>query len=212
VKHRLTIGCLALLCAFTGASFAQQSPRFPQLKPEQLTPEQKAYADDIAKEPRKANYNNPPYNVYLRNPEFGARATAVTDYLRWNTALPARLSEFTILIAARQTSSDYEWYVHYPLAIKAGLDPKIAAALAQNKTPDGMKDDEAAIYDLAMEIDRDKKLSDATYHKTVAKFGERGVIDIVGIIGYYHFVSIILIAGDAVPGPGDMPKLQPLAK
>jgi 4-carboxymuconolactone decarboxylase len=147
---------------------------FAPLAPDQLTQEQKAWADSIAAPPRNAKFTNPPYRAYIRNPELAPRLTSLTDYLRWKTILPARLSELAILITARQWTAQYEWFAHYPLALKAGLDPQVADAIAHGVRPDKMKDDESALYDLAMALYRDKKVSDSVYKTALDKFGERG--------------------------------------
>jgi 4-carboxymuconolactone decarboxylase len=193
-------------------SVAQDSSRFPALRLDQLTPEQKKWADDIAAPPRNAKFSNPPYNEYIRSPELAARASALSDYLRWHTSLPPRLSEFAILIAARQWTQQYEWHQHYPLAIKGGLDPKILADMIVGKRPGEMKDDETILYDFVTQLYRDKNVSDAAYDAAVAKFGERGVMDLIGIVGYYDLVSMTLIAAKAAPPKDDVPVLQPFAK
>ena len=87
-----------------------------------MTPPQKAWADAIAVPPRNAKFGNPPYRAYIRNPDLAPRLSALSDYLRWNTSLPPRLSELAILITARQWTAQYEWFAHYPLALKGGLD------------------------------------------------------------------------------------------
>ena len=108
---------------------AEDVTRFAPLKAEELSPPQKAWADMIAAPPRNAKFNNPPYRAYIRNPELAPRLTAMSEYLRWNTSLPPRLSELAILITARQWTAQYEWAVHYPLAIKgAGADEEVARA------------------------------------------------------------------------------------
>jgi 4-carboxymuconolactone decarboxylase len=150
--------------------------------------------------------------VYLRSPELAPRLSALSDYVRWGSSLPPRLSEFAILLAARQWTQQYEWHQHYPLAIKGGLDAKILANLALGNRPDGMKDDETALYNFVTEIYRDKNVSDATFQAAIAKFGERGVVDLIAIIGYYDLVSMTLIASQAAPPKDDVPVLQPLAK
>ena len=177
------------------------------MKAEQLNPEQKKWADMIAAPPRNAKFVNPPYRAYIYNPDLANRLTAMSEYLRWNTSLPPRLSELAILITARQWTAQYEWYAHYPLALKGGLDAKIADAIADGKRPDGMKEDEAALYDLASELYRDKKVSDPVYKAALGQFGERGIMDIIGIIGYYDLVSMTLITMQAGP-PDD--KVKPL--
>jgi 4-carboxymuconolactone decarboxylase len=152
MKRLSLIAFVMISLAMAAPSRAQESTRFPPLKPEEMTPAQKSWADLISAPPRNAKFVNPPYRAYIRNPELATRLSALADYLRWNSSLPPRLSEFAILITARQWTAQYEWYAHYPLAIKGGLDPKIAADLAADRRPEAMKDDEAAVYDLATEI------------------------------------------------------------
>src|SRR3954471_3449710 len=153
---------LAALVAVTisGAGRAAEPTRFIPLKPDELTPLQKEWADAITSPPRNAKFTNLPYRAYIRNPELAPRLSAMSDYLRWNSSLPARLSELAILITARQWTAQYEWFAHYPLAMKAGLDPQVAKDIASGVRPQAMKDDEAALYDLAMALYRDKKVSD----------------------------------------------------
>jgi len=204
---------LALVVLFAVASSeagrAAEPTRFTPLKPDELTPAQKEWADAIAVPPRNAKFTNPPYRAYIRNPELAPRLSAMSDYLRWNSSLPARLSELAILITAREWTAQYEWFAHYPLALKGGLDPKVADAIAAGKRPDSMKDDEAALYDLATSLYRDKKVSDPVYKAALEKFGESGIMDIIGIIGYYDLVSMTLITMQA-EAPNDSVKPLPV--
>jgi 4-carboxymuconolactone decarboxylase len=197
MKTLLAVVSLAALVAAPQSSSAEDIVRFPPLKAEELTPPQKAWAEMIAPPPRNAKITNPPYRAYVRNPDLAPRLSALSDYLRWNTSLPPRLSELAILITARQWTAQYEWFAHYPLALKGGLDPKVAGDIAAGKRPDNMKDDEAALYDLAIALYRDKKVSDPVYKAALDKFGERGIMDIIGIIGYYDLVSMTLITMEA---------------
>ena len=173
-----------------------------------MTPDQKKWADTITAPPRNGKFANPPYRAYIRSPELATRLTPLSDYLRWNTSLPARLSELAILITARHWTAQYD----YPLAIKAGLDPGVAADIAAGKRPAGMKEDEAAVYDLAMQLYRDKNVSDGAYKAALSHFGERGIMDIIGIIGYYDLVSMTLIAMQAEPPNNSVTPLPPLPK
>ena len=157
-------------------------------------------------------HGNPPYRAYIRSPDLAPRLSALSEYLRWNTSLPPRLSELAILITARQWTAQYEWFAHYPLALKGGLDPKIAGDIAAGKRPDNMKDDEAALYDLATALYRDKKVSDPVYKAALEKFGERGIMDIIGIIGYYDLVSMTLITMQAGAPNDSVPPLPVLSK
>ena len=197
MRNLLAAYCLATLIATPQISRADDITRFAPLKAEELNPAQKAWADMIAAPPRNAKFTNPPYRAYIRNPDLAPRLTAMSEYLRWNTSLPPRLSELAILITARQWTAQYEWFAHYPLALKGGLDPKVANDIAAGKRPDNMKDDEAALYDLATALYRDKKVSDPVYKAALDQFGERGIMDIIGIIGYYDITSMTLITMQA---------------
>src|ERR1700733_13463547 len=197
MKALLAALSMATLIVTAAASRAEDITRFAPLKPDELSPAQKTWADMIAAPPRNAKFGSPPYRAYIRNPELAPRLSALSDYLRWNSSLPPRLSEFAILLTARQWTAQYEWFAHYPLALKAGLDPKVAGDIAAGKRPDTMKDDEAALYDLATALYRDKKVSDPVYKAALDKFGERGIMDIIGIMGYYDLVSMTLITMQA---------------
>ena len=214
MKNLFSAGILAvlILIAIPSAGRAEDATRFAPLKAEEMTPPQKAWADAIAVPPRNAKFGNPPYRAYIRNPDLAPRLSALSDYLRWNTSLPPRLSELAILITARQWTAQYEWFAHYPLALKGGLDPKVADAIAAGKRPDNMKDDEAALYDLAMGLYRDRKVSDSVYKAALEKFGERGIMDIIGIIGYYDLVSMTLITMQAEAPNDSVPPLPALPK
>jgi 4-carboxymuconolactone decarboxylase len=120
------------------------------------------------------------------------RAQKLGEYLRFNTSIPPRLNEFAILITARHWSTPVEWIGHYQLAMKAGLDPAVAADLAQGRRPTGMKDDEAIVYQFCKEIHENKAVSDATFKAAVDKFGERGVMDLIGVTGYYTMLAMVL--------------------
>jgi 4-carboxymuconolactone decarboxylase len=213
MKKQLIAAAMAALLAMPQFGRAEDITRFAPLKADELSPAQKAWADMIAPPPRNAKVGSPPYRAYVRNPELAPRLSALSDYLRWNTSLPPRLSELAILITARHWTVQYEWFAHYPLALKGGLDPKVLGDIAAGKRPEGMRDDEAALYDLATALYRDKKVSDPVYQAALGKFGERGVMDIIGILGYYDLVSMTLITMQADAPPNDtVPPLPVLAK
>ena len=131
---------------------------------------------------------------------------------RFRSSIPARLNEFAILITARQWDSQYEWHAHHRLALQAGLNPAVAADLAEGKRPAGMQEDETIVYNFCSELYRERKVSDATYKAALDKFGERGVIDLIAVSGYYVLVSMTLNV-DRTPVPGDgKPPLRPLAR
>jgi 4-carboxymuconolactone decarboxylase len=210
-KIATVVGLIAYVTA-ASSGYAQDTVRFAPLKAEELTPPQKAFADELAAPPRNGKISNPPYRAYVRSPELAERLIALADYLRWHSSLPPRLSEMAILITARQWTAQYEWFAHYPQAMNGGLDPKVAAAIADGKRPDGMKDDEAALYDLATSLYRDKKVSDAVYKAALDKFGERGIMDVIGIIGFYDITSMTLATMQAGVPDGKPLPLQELPK
>jgi 4-carboxymuconolactone decarboxylase len=209
-------GVLALLATVTAATAAE---RFPILQPDQMSAEQKKLIDALVSGPRAANYGadpvgrvlrGGPFNAWLRSPELGDRLQKVGEHVRFNSSLPLRLNELAILITAREWTSQYEWYAHHALAMKAGLDPKIAEDVALGKRPANMKDDEAAVYDFCIQLHRSKKVDDANFQRVKALFGEQGVVDLVGVSGYYTAVSMTLNVAE-VPVPEGTPlPLKPL--
>src|SRR6202023_909448 len=121
MKYRSAAIGLAILIATSHLGRAEDITRFAPLKADELTQAQKAWADMIAAPPRNAKFVNPPYRAYIRNPDLAPRLSALSDYLRWNTSLPPRLSEMAILITARQWTAQYEWFAHNPLASTCAL-------------------------------------------------------------------------------------------
>jgi 4-carboxymuconolactone decarboxylase len=207
--RRLAIGAaiVGLLCR---AAPAQE--RFSELRLDQLTPEQQKMATMLRTPPRNSALNSGPFNAYARSPGLGLLLLQVSDYVRFNSSLPPRLSEFAIMIAARQWSQPYEWRAHFALAVKGGLDRQILVDLGAGTRPQGMKDDEAALYDFCTELYRDKNVGDATFKAALAAFGERGIMDLIGIVGYYDLVSMALIVQKATGKPGDEAPLLPLTR
>jgi 4-carboxymuconolactone decarboxylase len=192
------------LLAMTIAGAAQAADRFPILSPDQMTPQQREVAEAIASGPRKSLGG--PFNAWLRSPELADRAQKVGEYIRFNSSVPKRLNEFAILITARAWDAEYEWYAHYPLALAAGLKPDVAADLANHKRPAAMAADEAAVYDFLTELRRDRRVSDPTYARAKAILGQKGVIDLIGVAGYYDLVSMTLnVAEVRPPEPGPLP-------
>lgn len=153
-----------------------------------------------------------PFQPLLRSPELMTRTRAMGDYLRFKSALPPRLSEFVILMTAREWTQQYEWNAHYPIAIEAGLRPEVAQAVAEGRRPVAMAADEAALYDFCQELHRDQSVSDATYARAVATFGEQAVVDAVGISGYYTMLAMVLnTARTPAPDTGS-PTLRPMRR
>ena len=179
----------------------EDMPRFPDLKRERMTDEQKRVYDAIAGGPRGGVRG--PFGPLLRSPELADRVQKLGEYLRFNASLPARLNEFAILINARFWESKYEWNAHKPLAIKGGLAESIADDVAQKRRPANMKPDEELVYDFCTTLHRRHFVGDALFMRAVATLGEQGVIDLIGLSGYYTLVSMVLnVAGIPLP-PGE---------
>ena len=213
MRHRFTAALMSAAFALPVTALAQE--RYPELKLDQLSPEQKAYIENLQKPPRNNTtaLKNPPFKVYMRSPALASKLEEVSDYVRWGTGLEPRLTELAIMITARQWSSQWIWRGHYRLALRGGLDPSVGADLAAGKRPEKMKPDEAILYDYAMEVYRDKAVSDATYAAAVKQFGEKGLIDLVATMGYYDTVAMTLITAKAVaPKEDDVPQLAALPK
>jgi 4-carboxymuconolactone decarboxylase len=204
---------VAVACALPTAAFAQD--RYPTLNPDQLSSEQKAYIENLQKPPRNNTtaLRNPPFKVYMRSPALASKLEAVSDYVRWGTGQPPRLTELAIMITARQWSSQWIWRGHYRAAVKDGLDPSVGADIAAGKRPTKMKEDETILYNYATEMYRDKAVSDPTFAAAVKAFGEKGLIDLVATMGYYDTVAMTLITAKAVaPKEEDVPQLAELSK
>src|SRR5712691_11289472 len=177
----------AALLALGITAMAQEGPRFKPLSAEEMSEAQRKVYQEIAGGPRGGVRG--PFNALLRSPELADRAQKMGEYIRFNTSLPPRLSELAILITARHWSSQYEWFAHAPLAAKGGLASPVISALQNGKRPGGMSEDEAAVYDFCTELHERKTVSDATYKRALERFGERGVVDLVGVSGSYTLVS-----------------------
>jgi hypothetical protein len=142
MKHLFTTALVTAAFALPLAAAAQE--RYPTLNPDQLTPAQKAYVDGLQKPPRNNTtaLKNPPFKVYMRSPDLASKLEAVSDYVRWNTGQPPRLTELAIMITARQWSNQWIWRGHYQAGVKGGLDPSVGADIAAGRRPENMKEDD----------------------------------------------------------------------
>jgi len=186
------------------------SDRLPPIAEAQLTAAQQE-AVAAFRAARNANVTGP-FQPLLRSPELMTRTRAMGDYLRYKSALPPRLSEFVILMTAREWTQQYEWNAHYPIALKAGLKPEVAQAIGEGRRPAGMQDDEAILYDFCQELHKDKRVSDATYARALKAFGEQGVVDAIGISGYYTMLAMVLNTARTPAAENGSPTLRPLPR
>jgi 4-carboxymuconolactone decarboxylase len=205
----LAVGTTALTAQTAQSTPAQQvtplADRMPEIPADKLTPEQKKATEEFL-----AGRGVPvfgPFVPLLRSPEVMLRAKAMGDYLRYKSVLPPALNEFAILITARRWGQGYEWAVHQPIAVKAGLKAEIAQALAEGRRPQGMSADEEITYEFSTELHQNQSVSDATYARALARFGEQGIIDLIGVNGYYTFLAMLLNATRTALPKGAAPPL-----
>jgi 4-carboxymuconolactone decarboxylase len=204
-----TVGiALALMIPEVQVHSADKEQRFPLLKMEQLNEQQRPFADEILKV--SSIGISGPYNMMLRSPVMGQRMFAMLDYLRFNTSVPRKLNEFAILIQARLWTSQVEWTAHYPLALKAGLPQSVADDLKVGKRPGSMQPDEAATYDICMDLATTHVVSDATFKKARELFSDQQIVDLITVSGVYITLAMLSnTAEDQTPG-GKAPPLGPL--
>ena len=189
------------------SSERQSRDRMPPIAAEDMTAAQAAAVAELAAV--RGIVPRGPWIPLLRSPEVLSRARAMGDYLRYDASLPPQLSEFLILLTARQWDQQYEWYAHYRIALDAGIDPDTVNAIAEGRVPEGMTDDQAMLHALFTELNGTHQVSDETYARAVAAFGERGVIDAVGIIGYYTLLAMVMNAA-RTPVPATASDVPPL--
>ena len=182
--------------------------RFTPLTYAEMTaPQKKMFENLISGERRGASG---PFNVLLRSPEMGDLAQQFGASMRYHSSIPPKLNELAIILTARHWTSHYEWYAHKRAALAAGLNQSIVDAVSAGTRPASMAPDEQAVYDFVSELLATKQVSDATFKAAKDKFGERGVVDLIGVSGYYQLVSMLLNV-DRYPLPdGTKPELKPL--
>lgn len=202
------------------SSNSSDSRRFPLIPEDRLTPEQREVVAAIRSGPRSqlktsaASAPGPiggPFNVVLRSPGMGMLVQKLGEEIRFRSSLSGKLNEMAILITARRHTAQYEWYAHHKLALQGGLDPAIAQAIAEGRRPEALDEDEAVVYDFSTELHAHHGVSDETFDAVKRRFGERGVVDLITVNGFYSLVSFLLNV-DRTPLPAGEPlPLKPLA-
>jgi 4-carboxymuconolactone decarboxylase len=182
--------------------------RFKPLAYAEMTAAQKKMFEGLISGERRGASG--PFNVLLRSPEMGDLAQQFGASMRFHSSIPSKLNELAIIITARHWTSQYEWYAHRRAAQTAGLSQAIIDAVAAGTRPAAMAPDEAAVYNFCTELLTTKQVSDATFNATRDRFGERGIVDLIGVTGYYQLVSMLLNV-DRYPLPdGVAAELKPL--
>ncbi|MBD8050049.1 carboxymuconolactone decarboxylase family protein [Limnohabitans sp. JUR4] len=178
--------------------------RLAQLTYASLAPEVRPLADDILKVSSAALGG--PYNALLRSPEMARRCFDFLDYLRFRTSVNKRLNEFAILIQARISNAQYEWWAHEIIARKAGLSDAVMDDLRACRRPTSMQADEALVYDYCVQLSLNHRVPDALWQKAVDAMGEQAVVDLTVLSGTYVMVSMLLNATQVgIPNGGALP-------
>ena len=219
-KFCAPIGIVLVVGLLLGALLSAQTPapnprdiqlvgdRFKPLKYDEMTPAQKTMMDHLVSGERRGAGG--PFNVLLRSPEMGDLVQQFGASMRFHSSLPRKLNEMAIIITARQWMAQYEWNAHRTAAAQAGLNEAIIKSIASGKRPESMDSDETAVYNFGTELLNTHQVSDAVFKTAKDKFGERGVVDLISVMGYYQLVSMLLNV-DRYPLPaGAKPELQPL--
>lgn len=175
-----------------------KGPRIPDLSPEEMPPEQRNVYDAILSGPRGVVEG--PLRVWLNSPELANHAQRLGAFCRYGTTLRPELSELAILVMGAFWKAGFEWHVHAPIAVKAGVDPAAAEAIRRGEEPTFDKPDAMAVYVFARELLTERRVSDATYRRTFDALGRRGLVELVGILGYYSLISMTIVAFE-VPVP-----------
>lgn len=202
--RQIIVSVLIGLAASTGARAQERMPPIPA---EKMTDAQKKAVADY-KALRGVDMTGPPWTVLLRVPAHIVPALQIRLHYLNNSALPARLTEFAILIAARRWTNNWEWNAHSTAAAAAGLKPDVMAAVAEGRRPDRMADDEAVVYDFSLELQDNQSVSDATYARALEKFGEPGIVEMASIQGYYTYLAMVMSAARVTTQPDAKPALE----
>jgi 4-carboxymuconolactone decarboxylase len=173
-----------------GSLPAWAEERLPTIPPAKYTDEQKQAASEFEAARKGPVFG--PFEVLMYSPQVMSTARAMGDYLRYKSAIGNTLSELVILMTAREWRQHYEWSLHYPLALKAGIRKEVADDIAAGRRPTSMNSDEESVFDFTSELLRNKKVSDGTFARAKARLGMRGVVDMTGIVGYYTFLAMQL--------------------
>ena len=176
--------------------------RLPELEESKLSGEQRKIYDDIM---RVRGRVRGPFAVWLRNAELAEGALKLQDMFAARVQLERRLVQLMILVAARFATAQYAWYIHEPYARQYGVALDVIEAIRERRTPNFVKEDERLVYDITLELNTTHRLSDATFKRGMAAFGEQQMVELVGAVGFYAMVAMTLNAFDVELPTGDKP-------
>ena len=200
---------LVVALALAAPNLNLRGDRFKPLTYDELNPQQKTMIDHLLAGERRGSTEGP-FNVFLRSPEMGDAAQQLGAQIRFHSSLPRKLNELAIITTARYWGAQFEWAAHRRNAAQAGVSATIIEAIANGKRPTGMQPDEEAVYNFCQELLATKQVSDGTFQAAVNLVGERGVVDLIGAMGYYSLVSMALNVDRYPLADGAKPELKPL--
>lgn len=172
--------------------------RLPELAPEAMSPEQRRIHDEIVAGPRGRIEG--PHRAWLHAPGLADPAQKLGAYLRFASRLPPRLRELAILVTGAHYEAEYEWYAHVRFAHEAGIPEAVTEAIRRGETPELPDPAERLVHRAALELNRDRRLAQATFDEAVAVLGLATLVDLIGTVGYYGLVSLTLNAFE-IPTP-----------
>ena len=179
-----------------------KAERLPPLPIEAMSREQKeASADFVAT--RGIGFSGGPWQAFIRSPELMTHTQRMGEYLRYRCPLSGRLSELAILLVARDWAQDYEFGAHRRHGLKAGLSQATVDAIVDSRRPTDMKADEQVVWDFVTEVQKTRRVSDTTYAQALEMFGEQGVVDLAGIVGYYSHLALVMNVTRIAPPDGE---------
>jgi 4-carboxymuconolactone decarboxylase len=189
---------------------ASAQDRLPPIPADKLTDAQKKAAADFLAERKQEIFG--PFVALSRSPQLMLMAARMGAYMRFGSALPRAVSEFAILLISRRWTQEYEWYVHAADGKTAGLSDDIIQAVADGRRPQNMTEEQEIVYEFSTELYDNHSVTDRTYARAVATFGEQGMMDLVGVNGYYSMISMVLNVARTPLPPGRAPALKPFPK
>jgi 4-carboxymuconolactone decarboxylase len=210
IKTACVVGLCVTSLLLATASRSSAQDRLPPIPADKQTEAQKKAALEFQKERMTEVFG--PFVPLSRSPQLMIDAARMGTYLRFGNTLPRALSEFAIILQARRWSQEYEWYVHAADAKTAGLPEEIIQAVAEGRRPEKMTDDQDIIYEFGRELNDQHAVTDRTYARALARFGEQGLMDLVGVNGFYSLISMALNVGRTPLPAGATPVLKPLVR
>ena len=165
--------------------------RLPDIDEAKLASEQRKIYDQIM---RARGHMRGPFAIWLRNAELCENTLKMQEMFASRINLDRRLLELMILVSARLATAQYAWFIHEPHAIKFGILPEIIQAIRERRTPEFSREDERLVYDITMELNTTRSLSEASYQRGIAMFGEQVMVELVSAIGFYVMVAMTLNA------------------